>query len=279
MREILIKPIIFFLSLQFLIISYNCTNKSQKNLVFVKGGKILNKNSNFYGKKIKDFYIGKYEVTQKEWKEIMGYNPSQFKGDNLPVESVNWYECIEFCNKKSIKEGLNPYYNIDKTKKDTSIKFEYDTLKWTITVNPNANGYRLPTIEEWEYAASGGKKSKGYIFSGSNNIDQVAWYWRNSGKTFLKGYWIWNDLVKNKNKTKPVGQKKPNELGIYDMSGNVREWCWNKYIPSNPNEIEGRIWKGGGWMGAEYCCEISFTGSLEQIGKGPDQGLRICRNK
>lgn len=187
----------------------NCSQNEIKNMVLVKGGTFKNKNSNFYDKnvKIKDFYIGKYEVTQKEWQEIMGYNPSQFKGDNLPVENVNWYECIEFCNKKSIKEGLNPFYIIDKINKDTSIKNPYDTLKWKITINPNANGYRLPTVEEWEYAASGGRKSKGFIFSGSNNIDQVAWYWRNSGKKYLRGYWIWTNLINNKNQTKPVGQK------------------------------------------------------------------------
>ncbi|MEA1972993.1 MAG: SUMF1/EgtB/PvdO family nonheme iron enzyme, partial [Candidatus Cloacimonadota bacterium] len=159
------------------------------------------------------FYIGKYEVTQKEWKDVMGNNPSNWKGDNLPVERVSWYDAVEFCNKKSKKEGLQKCYS-------GSGK--------NIKCNFFANGYRLPTEAEWEYAARGGNLANGldlrngektyYKYSGSNNIKDVAWYYGNSGS-----------------QTHSVGQKQPNKLGIYDMSGNVGEWCNDWYDSSYYN--------------------------------------------
>jgi sulfatase modifying factor 1 len=159
------------------------------NLVLVKGGTFKNSKSNYYGKKVtlSSFYIGKYDVTQREWVDVMGSNPSQFKGDYLPVEMVNWYDCVEYCNQRSAKEGLSPYYNIDKLNKDPNnerdpqFDGDLDTVKWTVTINAGANGYRLPTEAEWEYAADGGQLSKSYTYSGSNDIEKVAWYWKNSG--------------------------------------------------------------------------------------------------
>lgn len=252
------------------------------NFVLVKGGMSKNKKSQLYNKKVKisDFYIGKYEVTQKEWNDIMESNPSQYKGDNLPVEMVNWYECIEYCNKRSIKEGLEPYYNIDKNKKDPNNTSDLDDIKWTVTINSKANGYRLPTEVEWEYAASGGQESKNYTYSGSNNIDDVAWYWINSGNKKLDGEWHWPKIQSNKNQTKPVGSKKPNELGIYDMSGNVREWCWNWHGVALENTSGAlRIWRGGCWLSDDKSCEVSFRGNFDPNGKGYDQGFRLCLNK
>jgi len=120
---------------------------------------------------LSDFYIGKYEVTQAQWKAVMGSNPSYFKGDNLPVERVSWGDCQEFIRKLNERTGLT---------------------------------FRLPTEAEWDYAARGGNRSRGYKYSGSDDPDEVAWYWDNSGI-----------------KTHPVGQKRANELGLYDMSGNV----------------------------------------------------------
>jgi formylglycine-generating enzyme required for sulfatase activity len=249
--------------------------------VLVKGGTFKNTKSNYYGRSvtIPDFYIGKYEVTQEEWVEVMDSNPSEFKGDNMPVEKVNWYNCVEYCNKRSIKDSLEPYYNIDKNNKDPNNENDIDSIKWTVTINEGANGYRLPMEAEWEYAAGGGQMSKSYTYSGSNDVDEVAWYWRNSGDKDLTGFWSYPMIEKNNNKTKPIGVKKPNELRLYDMSGNIREWCWD-WHESNGLDLQGRIWRGGGWLGADYCCASSFRGgSWGANNRGNDTGLRVCRGK
>lgn len=196
----------------------------------------------------KDYYISKYEVTQKEYQAVMGNNPSRTSrgiGDNYPVNRVSWYNAIEYCNKLSQQDGLSPAYNIDKNTKDPNNKQEYDDLKWTVSINKGANGYRLPTEAEWEYAARGGNKTRGYIYSGSNKLDEVAWY----------------DDISN-SKVHKVGSKQANELGIYDMSGNVYEWCFDWYgaYPTDKLSLDPKG-ADAGW------CRVCRGGSFYYLGQ------------
>ena len=211
------------------------------NMVFVEGGTFqMGSNDGDSDEKpvhqvtVSSFYIGKYEVTQKEWREVMGTNPSYFKGDNLPVEQISWFQAVEYCNKLSIKEGLTPFYSGSGN---------------NITCNWSANGYRLPTEAEWEYAARGGNKSKGYKYSGSNDVGPVAWYSSNPGS-----------------KTQAVGTKQANEIGIHDMSGNVWEWCWDwydDYASASQNNPRGatngssKVLRGGSWSNVDNYCRVS----------------------
>ena len=160
------------------------------------------------------------EVPQALYNAIMGNNPSKFKGDNLPVENVSWYDAIMFCNELSKEYNYKPVYNLSITGKGVFV-----------TRDPSANGFRLPTEEEWEFAARGGES---YKYAGSDNIDEVAWHHFNSG-----GHTHW------------VGQKKPNGYGLYDMSGNVEEWC--ECLTSD----FFRYLRGGDWRFDEKSCRIS----------------------
>ena len=186
------------------------------------------------------FYICKYQVTQSLWEEVMGHNPSYFKGENLPVENVSWNECQDFILRLNAMSGKN---------------------------------FRLPTEAEWEFAARGGNNSRGYKYAGSNNLNEVAWYGDNSGK-----------------QTHPVGTKSPNELGLYDMSGNVWEWCqdwYGKYnikVEKNPQGpmisffrtfFSSRVLRGGSWDSLAWSCRLSFRNLGSPGHRGSYYGLRL----
>jgi formylglycine-generating enzyme required for sulfatase activity len=170
--------------------------------------------------KLRSYYMQKTEVTQELWEAVMGSNQSSDKSwkDN-PVTNVSWDDCQAFIKKLNSISGKN---------------------------------YRLPTEAEWEFAAREGKKSKGYKYAGSNEIEAVAWYYKN-----------------NENKTHPVGQKSPNELGIYDMTGNVWEWCSDWYgesyynsspgnKPQGPDNGEFRVMRGGSWFDIAVYCLVAY---------------------
>jgi formylglycine-generating enzyme required for sulfatase activity len=202
-----------------------------------------------------DFYIGKYEVTQRQWKQVMGVenNPSHFKGDELPVENVSWIDIQEF---------------IQRLNKLTGKK------------------YRLPTEAEWEYAARGGVKSRGYKYVGSNTIGDVAWYYENSGNKVLdENNYRSDDIEKNNNMTHPVGTKQPNELGIYDMSGNVWEWVndwYGEYSESAKTNPQGsssgsyRVIRGGCWYIIAESCRVSFRNNGNPDSRFYDIGFRLA---
>ena len=192
------------------------------------------------------FYIGETQVTQALWQAVMGNNPSRFEGPDHPVECVSWNDCQSFVEK------LN-----EELKKDL-----------------NGCLFRLPKEAEWEYAALGGNKSKGYSYAGSDDIDKVAWYWKNSGDNYLKGSdddRDWDKIKKNNCKTHPVKKLSPNELGIYDMSGNVWEWCEDQYEPSSSS----RVLRGGSWGGSARNCRVSSRNYDDPGFRGNGIGFRL----
>ena len=207
---------------------------------------------------LSSYYIGQTEVTQELWTVVMGSNPSRFKGKgaNLPVEWVSWDDCQEFIKKLNAITGKR---------------------------------FRLPTEAEWEYAARGGSKGKGYKYSGSNNIEDVAWYWKNSGDSYLPGNdgdWDWDKIEENNCRTHPVATKSPNELGIYDMSGNVGEWCQDLYgdyesttapqvNPTGATSGSYRVRRGGEWGINAECCRSSYRIGDSML-YGSRDGLRLA---
>jgi len=218
---------------------------TEPEMVFVQGGTFkmgsnegINDGKPVHSVTLSSFEIGKYEVTQAQWKAIMGYNPSNFKGDDLPVENVSWDDVQDFLQKLNVKTGKK---------------------------------YRLPTEAEWEFAARGGNKSKGYTYSGSNTLNDVAWLSDNSNS-----------------KTHVVGSLKANELDIYDMSGNVWEWCSDWYDenyyknsptqnPKGPNNGDTRVLRGGSWYFNSDVCRVANRIRYFPTGRDGYGGFRVAR--
>ncbi|NCC53719.1 MAG: formylglycine-generating enzyme family protein, partial [Spartobacteria bacterium] len=191
------------------------------------------------------YWMGKYEVTQREYQQVMGENPSKFKGTRNPVEEVSWNKAVEFCRKLTEQE-----------QRTGRLPAEYE--------------YTLPSEAQWEYAARGGEKSKGYVYAGSDSIGEIAWYNGNSGS-----------------KTHEVGGLKANELGLYDMSGNVWEWCMDKWHGSyNGAPTDGSVWlsgnssgrvlRGGCWGNSAGYCRSANRGSDAPAYANLGLGFRVA---
>jgi len=229
-----------------------------EGLVRIQGGTFVRRG---YEITVSTFYMGRYEVTQREYEEIMGTNPSRFKGPKLPVEQVSWFDAVEYCNRLSIREGLTPAYTISG-----------QGVNRTVIWKRNANGYRLPTEAEWEYACRAGTTT---TYSWGNQEDaitvgQYAWYANNSGDA-----------------TKPVGRKQPNAWGLYDMHGNVSEWCWDWWVnsysvgaqtdPTGASSGSYRIFRGGNWIDSVMVMRSGFEVHEYPYYRDDVLGFRVVR--
>jgi formylglycine-generating enzyme required for sulfatase activity len=209
---------------------------------------------------VSPFYMGIFEITQEQYKTVVGSNPSAFANEIdaavRPVENVSWLDAVAFCNTLSEIEGLGQVYTIEGTK---------------ISADFSKDGYRLPTEAEWEFAAKGGFASKNYSFSGSNDPAMVAWFDANS-----------------QGGSRASGLLDPNEIGLYDMSGNVWEWCWDYYGPNTaeaqtdpigPLIGENRVIRGGSWYNSEAFSRSAIGSANKPATKDFGIGFRIVRRK
>lgn len=259
---------------------------SAKNMVFIKGGTFQmgspesenwrEKDETLHTVTLDGFYISRYEVTQEEYERVMKKNPSAFKGQgkNLPVENISWYEAIEFCNALSRLEGLSPAY-----------KIEDGNVEW----NKNADGYRLPTESEWEYAARAGTKTpfSSSKVPGDTDANFYAHYPYNIEQNYFNDSVLETRPGYYRQKTVEVGSFKPNGNGLYDIHGNVSEWCWDFYgkypssaekNPFGPEKGSARIALGGGWNDFGKHLRSAYRSSQMPDELSASRGFRVARN-
>jgi formylglycine-generating enzyme required for sulfatase activity len=219
------------------------------------------------------YLMSNHEVTQAEWQAVMGTNPSQWLGDDQPVEQVTWYDCIAYCNRRSAIEGFDSVYVMSAR----SYSGIHITSAGTVTWDPMANGYRLPTEAEWEYGCRAGSAMpfcNGGITTPSScspldpNLNLVGWYCGNAADPH------------------DSGGKAPNAWNLQDMHGNVFEWCWDWFgsysgtetDPLGPVSGSRRVWRGGSWASQPSACRSAYRGSYDVPGTWSNQtGLRVCR--
>ena len=247
-----------------------------ENMVFVKGGKYQPSFAD-EEKEVFDIEVCKYPTTQKMWMEVMENNPSYSKGDNRPVENITWWQALDYCNKLSEKYGLEPVYDLSKSAQGILMIKELggETVYPDVANFKNTEGFRLPTEVEWEWFARGGQiaieqGTFDYTYSGSNNINEVAW-----------------DTDNSECDTHDVGLKKPNQLGLYDCSGNVLECCYDTtedievgknyiYKAFDSSNIYRRL-KGGSWGDVAEDCAVLSRSFNQAVDAYSDVGLRIVR--
>lgn len=215
----------------------------ESHMVKIPGGEIAlrdDRKKTQWTAQIQPFLLGQYQVTQALYFEVTGQRPASFKGDQRPVEEVSWLEAMQFCNLVSEKVNLQPCYVFEEQSKE-------------VIFDEQANGYRLPTDAEWEYACRAGTRQVQY-----GQLEDIAWYKENSGET-----------------THPVGLKMSNPWGLYDMLGNVWEWCWDVYDP----EVYGsyRVLRGGGWFDPARGCLASNRRRSHPTYAIDDLGFRVAR--
>ncbi|MFA6661125.1 MAG: SUMF1/EgtB/PvdO family nonheme iron enzyme [Bacilli bacterium] len=271
----------------------SCSKKTIDGMILVPGGTFTMGDTNGVGGPdelpthivtLNSFYMGKYEVTQSEWQAVMGswdsdpYDSGKTfgVGELYPVYYASWYAILKYCNLRSMNEGLTPVYTISGSTDPAnwgSVPTSSNSTWDAAICNWSANGYRLPTEAEWEYAARGATNTPDYLYSGSDDIHAVAWH---DGKNSPNGSNI-------------VGTKAPNTLGIYDMSGNAWEWCWDWYDKgyygiSPTNNPKGstsgflRVKRGGSWYFNATYCRVPYRMYGNPSGIDGSVGFRLCRS-
>ena len=273
---------IIILMLTLFMLTANSVSASD-DLVLVKGGKFLMgspESENWrsddelqHEVTVSDFYISRYEVTQAEYKSLMGSNPSNFNGNDLPVENVSWLDAVRYCNARSEKENLTPVYTIEGNK---------------VTWNTEADGYRLPTEAEWEYACRAGTVTP---FNTENSISaNEANYYGHYPYEIEENYFSQSKLSTKpgiyRGETLSVGSFKPNKFGLYDMHGNVAEWCWDIYAPydlssaenpTGPSEGTRRVNRGGAWNDFAKNMRSAYRAATPQENNSFNLGFRLAK--
>jgi formylglycine-generating enzyme required for sulfatase activity len=268
---------LFLFSFTFIAVVVTAQNRLPADFVLIKGGTFTMGSPSSeldritdelqHRVTVTDFYLAKTEVTQREYQELMKNNPSDFKGNNLPVENVTWYEAIRYCNERSVHEGLTPAYSI-----------QGDNVTW----NRNANGYRLPTEAEWEYACRAGTTTP---FNTGNGIND-------NQANFMNSYGYNTDASGRvtggyRQKTVEVNNFNPNPWGLFDMHGNVWEWCWDWYgeyssaVSTNPTGVaQGtfRVNRGGGWNDFPKHIRCAYRAATQPDSGSFNLGFRLARN-
>jgi formylglycine-generating enzyme required for sulfatase activity len=271
------RPLSLCLISLFAAASAAAQNLSPEEFVLIKGGSFVmgspaeeperGQDETSHRVTVSDFYLARSEITQREYAALMGSNPSEFRGDDLPVENVNWFDALRYGNARSAREGLEPAYAIDG-----------ETVSW----NQEANGYRLPTEAEWEYAARAGTMAPFHtgniITDRQANLYNHYGYNNNSSGRVIGG---------SRGSTVPVESFGPNAWGLFDMHGNVAEWCWDWYgeydtagqtDPMGPATGTYRIHRGGGWNDFPKHVRSAYRGAAPPGNGIFNIGFRLARN-